>query len=241
MNEFLTLGIISKKERALVSSRKIAERFNKDHAEVLKRIHGYDRNGKHVNGILDDFEPSVNTLRYFIPSEYKDSKGETRAEYLITRDGFSILAMGFNGKEALKWKIKYINAFNAMEDYIREKKSAEWQQARLDGKQVRREETDVILTKLIPLVESQGSQNAGKLYMAYSKLVNMILGIESGQRENLPLSYIEAIKFLERAIENIISLEVEKGTHYKEIYQVCKAKCQIIKDLAFLPSLKLIS
>lgn len=77
--------------------------------------------------------------------------------------------------------------------------------------------------------------------MTYSKLINATLGIESGRRENLPLAYIEAIKFLERVIENIISLEVDKGTHYKEIYQVCKIKCRIIKDLAFLPSLKMIS
>jgi Rha family phage regulatory protein len=241
MNELVSLGIFSKKEKALVSSRMVAEKFNKDHAEVLKRIHGYDRNDKHINGLLDDFDSSVNTLEYFIPSEYKDGSGKINKEYLITRDGFSLLAMGFNGKEALNWKIKYINAFNAMENYIREKKSAEWQQARLVGKRVRGDETDIILTRLIPLAESQGSKNAGRPYMTYSKLVNLILEIEAGQRENLPLAYIDAIKFLERAIENIISIEAEKGTHYKEIYQVCKAKCQIIKDLAFLPSLKLIS
>jgi hypothetical protein len=77
--------------------------------------------------------------------------------------------------------------------------------------------------------------------MAYSKLVNATLGIEPGQRDKLPLTYVDAIRFLERAIENIISIEVDKGTFYKEIYQICKAKCQIIKDLAFLPSLKLVS
>lgn len=77
--------------------------------------------------------------------------------------------------------------------------------------------------------------------MTYSKLVNTTLGIESRQRNNLPLAYIDAIKFLERAIENIIAIEVDKGTHYKAIYQVCKAKCQIIKELAFLPNLKQIS
>ena len=111
----------------------------------------------------------------------------------------------------------------------------------MTGKKVRKDETDVILAKLIPLAESQGSQNAEKLYLTYSKLVNSTLGIKSGQRGNLPLAYVDAIKFLERAIENIISIEVDKGTHYKEIYQVCKVKCQIIKELAFLPSLKMIS
>jgi hypothetical protein len=76
--------------------------------------------------------------------------------------------------------------------------------------------------------------------MIYSKLVNATLGIEANQRENLPMAYIDAIKFLENAIENIISIEVDKGTHYKEIYLTCKAKCQIIKELAFLLSIKLI-
>lgn len=33
----------------------------------------------------------------------------------MNRDGFSLLAMGFNGKEALSWKLKYIEAFNKME------------------------------------------------------------------------------------------------------------------------------
>lgn len=157
---------------------------------------------------------------------------------MLTRNGYSLLAMGFTGKQALKWKIKYINAFNAMENFIREKQSAAWQQSRLTGKKVRRDETDIILMKLIPLAESQGSKNAGKLYMTYSKLVNMTLGIQSGQRDNLPISYVDAIKFLENAIENIISIEVDKGTHYKEIYQTCKAKCQVIKELAFLPAIK---
>ena len=101
------------------------------------------------------------------------------------------------------------------------------------------DETDVIMDKLIPLAESQGSRNAGKLYMTYSNLVNATLEIEAGKRDNLPLAYVDAIKFLERAIENIIAIEAAKGTHYKEIYIICKAKCQIIKDLAFLPQLRI--
>jgi Rha family phage regulatory protein len=240
MNELMQLGLMVKKEKALVSSRVIAEKFEKDHAEVLKRIHGYDRNGKHVSGLIDDFDSSVNTLEYFVQNEYKDSSGKSNKEYLLSRDGFSLLAMGFNGKEALKWKIKYIKAFNSMESFIREKQSADWQQARLIGKQVRKDETDVILTKLIPLAESQGSKNFKKLYMTYSKLVNIVLCLDAEQRDNLPQSYIDAIKFLENAICNIISIEVDKGTYYKEIYQICKAKCLIIKELAFLPSVKMI-
>ena len=38
--------------------------------------------------------------------------------YLMNRDGFSLLAMGFTGKEAVEWKLKYIEAFNAMEQQL---------------------------------------------------------------------------------------------------------------------------
>ncbi len=152
-----------------------------------------------------------------------------------------LLTLLKNTEPVVDFKFRLTQEFYRMRQFILERQTAEWCQSRLVGKKIRRDETDVIMAKLIPLAEAQGSQNAGKLYMAYSKLVNTTLGIAAGQRDTLPLAYVDAIKFLERAIENIISIEVDKGTHYKEIYRVCKAKCQVIKELAFLPSLKMIS
>lgn len=92
---------------AVVSSRVIAKDFSKRHADVIRAIEEY----------LTDAE--VRSLNYFIESSYIDSKGEGRKEYLITRDGFSLLVMGFKGKEALQWKLKYIEAFNKMEEMIK--------------------------------------------------------------------------------------------------------------------------
>ena len=37
----------------------------------------------------------------------------------MDRDGFSLLAMGFTGKKALEWKLKYIAAFNEMEERLK--------------------------------------------------------------------------------------------------------------------------
>lgn len=51
-------------------------------------------------------------------SEYTDAKGEQRKQYIITKDGFALLAMGFTGTKALQFKIAYINAFNRMERLI---------------------------------------------------------------------------------------------------------------------------
>ena len=46
-------------------------------------------------------------------------KGKEYTEYLLTRDGFSLLVMGFTGSKALEWKLKYIEAFNKMEEELR--------------------------------------------------------------------------------------------------------------------------
>ena len=51
--------------------------------------------------------------------EYKDSMNRMKYEYLMNRDGFSLLCMGFTGQEALEWKLKYIEAFNKMEETIK--------------------------------------------------------------------------------------------------------------------------
>ncbi|EIT5471598.1 Rha family transcriptional regulator, partial [Campylobacter coli] len=55
----------------------------------------------------------------FILSTYKDKKGELRPCYNLTRDGFSLLVMGFTGEKAYKWKVEFIKAFNEMEKRLR--------------------------------------------------------------------------------------------------------------------------
>ncbi|EQB4340321.1 Rha family transcriptional regulator [Clostridium botulinum] len=102
-------GLESTEKGVLVSSRIIANKFDKRHAHMLDKIKSLE---KYI-------QPTENSARYFIASQYKDDKGEIRKEYLLTRDGFSLLVMGFTGKKALDWKLKYIEAFNKMEEYIK--------------------------------------------------------------------------------------------------------------------------
>lgn len=122
--------IILKEEngQVLASSRDVAEKFGKKHAEVLYSIEGrvaWDKTkGKNVvkhNGLLMGGHDQL--LKMFIKNEYIDSKGRTQYEYLMNRDGFSLLVMGFSGKEALGWKLKYIDAFNKMEEELRKQSS----------------------------------------------------------------------------------------------------------------------
>lgn len=55
----------------------------------------------------------------FTESTYISSRGRKEIEYLMNRDGFSLLVMGFTSSKALEWKLKYIDAFNKMEDRLK--------------------------------------------------------------------------------------------------------------------------
>lgn len=99
-------GLVENKEgKVIVSSRVIAEKFDKRHSDVLEKIYG----------LIEQIQATEFSARYFLESEYIDLKGEKRKECLLTRDGFSLLVMGFTGQKALEWKLKYIDAFNEME------------------------------------------------------------------------------------------------------------------------------
>ena len=107
----------------VVTSRQVAEDFEKNHADVVTKIEGKVRpNGRIevglIQGIIDSGEIPKN---YFIEDSYLDTYGRKQKEYLLTRDGFSLLVMGFTGSKALQWKLKYIEAFNKMEQELKGK------------------------------------------------------------------------------------------------------------------------
>lgn len=91
----------------VVSSRQIAESFEKNHRDVLRAI----------DSLKEDVR---NFAQMFFETETPDSYGRPQRTYLMNRDGFTLLAMGFTGKAALEWKLKYIAAFNAMEKKLKE-------------------------------------------------------------------------------------------------------------------------
>ncbi|WP_081258742.1 Rha family transcriptional regulator [Streptobacillus moniliformis] len=89
----------------VVSSRVIAEGLGKRHADVLESIERILTNG--------DFRSLI------LPSNYKDKKGETRKEYLLTKDGFTLYMFNIQGYN--EFKMAYINEFNRMEEHIKNK------------------------------------------------------------------------------------------------------------------------
>ena len=110
------------------------------------------------------------------------------------------------------------------------KKDFEWFKVRENGKLVRRTITDRIQI-LIPYARQQGSKNYDKLYMTYSILVNKLLGLKKGDREKVDINTLNYISQLEDVMQGVMYSEMEKGTHYKEIYQLCKKQGQQLVDI----------
>lgn len=95
--------------RILASSLEVAEKFGKSHNHVIRDI----------EDIISKSDCPNLDSEMFVESTYQNSRGKTYKCYLMNRDGFSLLAMGFTGKEALQWKLKYIDAFNKMEETLK--------------------------------------------------------------------------------------------------------------------------
>lgn len=117
------INLLIENGKVYATSREIAEDFGKEHKEVIYAVEGrIDGNGIVKNkGIINDlFEGGISHVEnYFIKSEYF-SRGKQYTEYKLTKDGFTLLAMGFTGAKALKFKIDYINKFNEMEAQLQE-------------------------------------------------------------------------------------------------------------------------
>lgn len=100
MNEL----VFNNNGKALTNSLLVAQKFGKEHKHVLDGI----------RKILDTAENSA-VLGMFAASQYVNEKNSTMPMFVMNRDGFTLLAMGFTGKKAMQFKLDYIAAFNNME------------------------------------------------------------------------------------------------------------------------------
>lgn len=100
------IAVVNNNGQLVVSSMQVAENFEKEHKTVLRSIH-------------EILVAQNCAARFFYETTY-ENRGKQYPMYLMNRDGFSLLAMGFTGSKALEWKLKYIQAFNEMEKTIKE-------------------------------------------------------------------------------------------------------------------------
>lgn len=120
----------------VTTSRNVAEVFGKLHKNVLADIEAaltsienisktetaYISQSSNLSSGLN--KPFFRTNSLFIKSEYKpDPNGRSYPEYLITKDGLTLLVMGYTGETAMRFKLAYIQRFNEMEALLKEQQN----------------------------------------------------------------------------------------------------------------------
>lgn len=208
------------------TSLAIAKKFGKRHDHVVRDIR------KLVAQLPDGGIPNFGeTVEY----RANPSGGAPipSPSYSVTRDGFTLLAMGFTGKKALQFKLDYIAAFNQMEQALLAQtinhQNAYWQQKRVEGKQVRLAWGGCV-QEFVAYAKAQGSQSAEKYYMAITKMEYSALELvkqasDKQFRDKLNSIQHGQLTVVEMAAQRALREGIDAKMHYKAIYQHCKAAC----------------
>lgn len=196
--------VINKEEVTVVTSLDVAETFNKRHADVLRDIENLE--------CSDGFRE-----RNFALSKYSvENNKRSYPMYYITKDGFTILAMGYTGEKAMKFKEAYIKQFNAMEKV-------------LIGK-IKEREKGIAVRQALTKALQQSKENErmhGHAYSTYTNCIYKVLfGMNAkqlrekygiGKKENLRDFFSEEELKAVQSMECLVSGLVDCGWSYEKV------------------------
>lgn len=206
---------------AFTDSMVIANATNNQHKSVVKLIK------QHMDYLEKFGRVEFSDLKSLNPKGGRPTKiyhlNEMQATLLVT--------FLDNTKEVVDFKVELVKQFYEMRKFIAEKNTKEWIETRQQGKLTRKAETDVI-QELVEYARVQGSTHSQMLYVAYSKLANAMAGV--GKRDQASVTQLNNLSIFENIILTIIRNGMKEGLNYKEIYQVCKSRCEQAKEIAMI-------
>lgn len=195
---------INKSEMTVVSSLDVAETFGKRHADVLRDIEELRCSDEFRECNFAFSKYSVENNKRSYPMHY------------MTRDGFTILVMGYNGEKAMRFKEAYIKQFNAMEKA-------------LQGKLIEREKGIAVRQSLTKALQ-QSTENErmhGHAYSTYTNCIYKVLfGMNAkqlrekfgiGKKDNLRDYFTEEELKTVQSMECLVSGLVDCGWGYDQI------------------------
>lgn len=143
-----------------------------------------------------------------------------------------VLTLMRNNKIVVKFKKELVRQFYAMRRFIFERQSQGWLQTREQGKLTRKAETN-ILKRLAEYAKEQGYNHKDELlYVNYTKLANKICGVSG--RDNASMEQLSNLTVAENIILHCIDCGIQENKYYKDIYQDCKKRLEMFKDIAYL-------
>jgi hypothetical protein len=134
------------------------------------------------------------------------------------------------------FKVELVKEFFRMKEFIEEKQTQEWKEARELSKGYTKEFNNAV-NEFIEYATASGSSKPKMYFIHFNKLVNKVMGIKDGQRDLTGKKELRNQTFIMELVENMIKEGINNGIYYKDIYEDCKAKLD--EMLKFMPMLRL--
>ena len=197
-----------------IDSRLLAPELNHRHRTIFESITKYQSNFEE-HGLLTFKTEAVSSI---------NSRGVKYQKYALLNEDqcYFLLTLMRNNDFVVNKKSKLVKAFRQAKDQV-----ALRDIARIEGKAIRRTETDAIKA-LVDYATAKGSNNAKTYYASITMMTNKLLGIESGQRDQLDHKKLQQIKVAETIVEIAIRDGLAAGLNYKDIYKLCKYRVSAI-------------
>lgn len=197
---------LNKREINVVTSLDVAETFEKEHYHVMEDIR--------------EIQSKISTPEFsglFYEGEYKASNGKKNPMYYMNRDGFTLLAMGYTGEKAMRFKLAYINQFNQMEELLK-------------GKLIEREKGIVVRQAFTKALKESGEDERmhGNGYSNYTDHIvyKQVFGMRAkelrekygiGKKDNLRDCFTQEELGQVQNAEMLVSSLMEYGWGFNEI------------------------
>lgn len=187
---------INKEEITVCTSLDVAETFGKEHKNVLRDI----------ENVIQEISSNLSATLFY-EDTYKDTLNRIQRRYLMNRDGFTLLVMGYTGEKAMKFKLDYIKQFNAMEKALK-------------GKYIEREKGIAIRQALTKALQqsTEDERMHGHAYSTYTNCIYKALfnknakqlreeygiGKKENVREYLNTEELKAVKSMEMLVSGLV-------------------------------------
>lgn len=204
------LSIVQLKSELRTDSRLLAGFLDHRHRTILENVDKYHAELKSISELPIKTEAGLP----------RPQGGTSAIRYALLNEDqcYFLLTLMRNNERVVAAKLALVKAFSNARAQL-----ANRDIARLDGKEVRKAETDSIKL-LVEYASAAGSKSASHYYANVTRMTNSLLGIESGERDNLDANQLKQVAILEGVVDIAIRDGVKAEMPYKDIYQLAKER-----------------
>jgi len=203
-------------DRLTTTSLVIAEAFGRTHKNVLRS----------VRSLRDD--GTIGRLE-FEPPSYVNQQGKEQPLYILSERAFLVAMPFIGGKKSRQGQVRLVDEFFRQRQVItnltQQRNDPNWRKAKLDGKAVYHQKTDVI-KQFIEYAKAQGSKSAEKYYTTLATMENKALFFLDQKfdncREMLNVKQLMQIATADDVIEKALQDGMERKLFYKDIFQLTR-------------------